>query len=97
VICPNCGTDIRASEEILTRREAQVASLIIRGASNQKISGILLISDKTVKYHATAIYKKLSLSSRAELIHGYYSKLLNAGSTALMEEYLRGYNEQYHK
>lgn len=51
----------------LTRREAQLAALILQGHSNLSAALDLGISRETVKVHRRNIYRKLDISSQAEL------------------------------
>lgn len=51
----------------LTRREEEIAKLILKGNSNKKIASKLYITEKTVKTHLTKIFKKLGISNRLEL------------------------------
>ena len=51
----------------ITRREAEVAALIVRGHSTSAIGLILDISPQTVKVHRRNIYRKLNISSQTEL------------------------------
>jgi two-component system, NarL family, nitrate/nitrite response regulator NarL len=53
--------------EQLTKREQQIAELIGNGCSNKEISGLLKISESTVKAHLSAIYHKLGLVDRLSL------------------------------
>jgi DNA-binding CsgD family transcriptional regulator len=46
----------------LTRREAEVLSLLARGQSNQEIAGALFLSVRTVERHISSIYAKLDLA-----------------------------------
>jgi DNA-binding NarL/FixJ family response regulator len=50
----------------LTERELAILRAVARGLSNQAISGELWITEQTVKFHLTNIYRKLEVSSRAE-------------------------------
>jgi DNA-binding NarL/FixJ family response regulator len=50
----------------LTERELSILRAVARGLSNQAISGELWITEQTVKFHLTNIYRKLEVSSRAE-------------------------------
>ena len=52
----------------LSNREATVADLVTRGLSNKEIANQLFITEKTVKFHLTNIYKRLFIKSRAQLI-----------------------------
>lgn len=52
----------------LTPREKDVMELICQGKSAPLISGILMISEHTVKRHTNNIFKKVGVNSRYELI-----------------------------
>jgi DNA-binding CsgD family transcriptional regulator len=49
----------------LSRRELQVLRRIAAGESNREIAGALFISERTVERHASNIFRKLRVSSRA--------------------------------
>lgn len=51
----------------LTRRETQIAAMVLEGHSSLSIGLVLKISGATVKVHRKNIYKKLKISSQAEL------------------------------
>ncbi len=52
----------------LSNREAEVAELVTQGLSNKEVANRLFVTEKTVKFHLTNIYKKMSVKSRAQLI-----------------------------
>jgi DNA-binding NarL/FixJ family response regulator len=52
----------------LSKAEVSVAEQVCRGLSNVNVGKALYVTDKTVKYHLTNIYKKMHVKSRAELI-----------------------------
>ncbi len=56
----------------LSRREAQVALLCMRGLTNAEIGALLSVSAETAKFHLRHIFIKFGVKRRAELI----SKLL---------------------
>jgi DNA-binding CsgD family transcriptional regulator len=58
------GTGVVAQ---LTPQELQVALVVARGASNQEAAAALFLSQKTIEYHLSNIYRKMNLHSRAEL------------------------------
>ncbi len=55
-------------EKKLSNREAEVAELVSKGLSNREVANRLFVTEKTVKFHLTNIYKKMNVKSRAQLI-----------------------------
>ena len=55
------------SEFNISKREAEIIGLILRGFSNKEIGDNLFISLETVKKHVSNIYKKLSVRNRLQL------------------------------
>ena len=51
----------------LTAQESAVARLVAMGMGNREVASDLFISIKTVQFHLTHIYAKLSINSRSEL------------------------------
>jgi len=52
----------------LTRREKSIISCLMEGWHNREISTHLSISEQTVKNHLGAIYDKVGVSDRLELV-----------------------------
>lgn len=52
----------------LSNREVEVTELVSTGLSNKEVAKRLFVTEKTVKFHLTNIYKKMSIKSRAQLI-----------------------------
>ena len=52
----------------LSNRESEVAEKVSKGLSNKEVANLLFVTEKTVKFHLTNIYKKMSVKSRAQLI-----------------------------
>jgi DNA-binding CsgD family transcriptional regulator len=52
----------------LTKREVEVLKGVARGMTNKEISGILFISEHTVKDHVRSIMQKISVKNRSQLI-----------------------------
>ena len=50
----------------LTRREADVLELLAVGCSNREISRKLFLSEKTVKAHLAAVFRKLGVTNRTQ-------------------------------
>lgn len=53
---------------ILTEREREVLSLIVKGFSYKEIAGLLTMSSQTVPSHIKNIYRKLAVHSRSEAV-----------------------------
>ena len=67
--------------ETLSPQEYQVAMAASGGASTRDIAASLFISPKTVEAHLTRIYRKLDVSSKAQLIAKLGSTDSVAGAT----------------
>lgn len=52
----------------LTKREGEVTKLVLRGLSTAEVSGELHITPNTVRDHFKAIFDKLGVRSRRELV-----------------------------
>ena len=63
------GTDISAFKDRyrLSRREIQVAELVLRGHCNSHIAATLGIAPATTKKHLSSIFEKVGVTSRAQL------------------------------
>ncbi|HEV8248536.1 MAG TPA: response regulator transcription factor [Gaiellaceae bacterium] len=58
----------RAQEDPLSDREREILRLLALGHTNQEIAKMLYISVRTAEAHRAHIMRKLSLSTRAELV-----------------------------
>jgi DNA-binding CsgD family transcriptional regulator len=56
------------AEKGLTNRETEISYLTSIGLTNREIGNQLFVTEKTVKFHLTNVYKKLNVKSRAQLI-----------------------------
>src|SRR5215467_9841503 len=56
----------RRSEYSLTQREHDILALLAEGRSNREIAGRLYLSEKTVKAHLAAIFRKLGVTNRTQ-------------------------------
>jgi DNA-binding NarL/FixJ family response regulator len=60
-------TPRRASEDLgLSEREAALLATLARGLSNQEIGKELWITEQTVKFHLTNVYRKLGVENRTQ-------------------------------
>jgi len=55
---------VAASE--LTPREVEILQLVAEGHSNSKLARMLWVTEQTVKFHLSNIYRKLEVSNRTE-------------------------------
>jgi len=54
--------------ESLTERETEVLNLLAKGMTNKEIADTLVITERTVKFHVSAILTKLGASNRTEAV-----------------------------
>jgi len=57
-----------ARSQALTGRQADVLRLLARGLSNKEIGRELLVSERTVKAHVTAVFKSLGVANRTQAV-----------------------------
>jgi DNA-binding NarL/FixJ family response regulator len=50
----------------LTRREREILRLVAEGHSNAKLAKMLWVTEQTVKFHLSNVYRKLNVSNRTE-------------------------------
>ena len=50
----------------LTRREIEILTLVAEGHSNAELARMLWVTEQTVKFHLSNIYRKLNVSNRTE-------------------------------
>jgi DNA-binding NarL/FixJ family response regulator len=62
----NASANGRRSEYSLTQREHDILALLAEGRSNREIAGRLYLSEKTVKAHLAAIFRKLGVTNRTQ-------------------------------
>jgi DNA-binding CsgD family transcriptional regulator len=68
-VVDRAGNDATAPvEHQLTAREMQIAELVAQGLTNAQIDATLWITEHTVKQALKRMFRKLEISSRAELV-----------------------------
>ncbi len=68
----------------LTRRELEILRLVAEGYSNSQLAKMLWVTEQTVKFHLSNIYRKLEVSNRTEAsrwaqVHGVLGASQSAG------------------
>ena len=68
---PSNGTAAVASDASdtvasLTKRELEILQLVAEGHSNSQLARILWVTEQTVKFHLSNIYRKLGVGNRTE-------------------------------
>lgn len=63
-------TDARIAKmkETLTKKEYEIVYHILKGLSTEELAGKLFIEETTVKFHLKNIFKKLSITSKTDLL-----------------------------
>jgi len=84
---PTPDKDAAARE--LTRRELEILRLVAEGHSNSQLAQMLWVTEQTVKFHLSNIYRKLDVANRTEAsrwaqLHGllpeYSGAVVNAAA-----------------
>jgi DNA-binding NarL/FixJ family response regulator len=67
---PSAATGAPAAEEQplhgLTRRELEILKLVAEGHSNAALARMLWVTEQTVKFHLSNVYRKLEVTNRTE-------------------------------
>jgi DNA-binding NarL/FixJ family response regulator len=72
----------------LTRRELEILQLVAEGHSNAKLAKQLWVTEQTIKFHLSNVYRKLDVSNRTEAarwaqLHGLLSEPANGAEVEL--------------
>jgi DNA-binding NarL/FixJ family response regulator len=78
------GTNGEPATVKLTRREREILRLVADGYSNAHLARMLWVTEQTVKFHLSNIYRKLNVSNRTEAsrwahIHGFLTPSAESG------------------
>jgi DNA-binding NarL/FixJ family response regulator len=60
------ATHAKVSDANLTRREVEILRLVAEGYSNAQLAKMLWVTEQTVKFHLSNIYRKLNVANRTE-------------------------------
>jgi DNA-binding NarL/FixJ family response regulator len=68
--------------KLLTERELEIVRLVGEGHSNRELARMLWVTEQTVKFHLTNVYRKLGVSNRTEASRWAQAQGLLTGSPA---------------
>jgi DNA-binding NarL/FixJ family response regulator len=71
---------VAADDCSLTGRELEVLQLVAAGATNGEIARTLWVTEQTVKFHLSNVYRKLDVDNRTQASHYAHVNGLLAGS-----------------
>lgn len=79
----------------LTRRELEILRLVAEGHSNAELARMLWVTEQTVKFHLSNIYRKLQVSNRTEAsrwaqLHGFLTRETETPTLELATSSQRG-------
>lgn len=60
------AAESRAAKHDLTKREVEILRLVAEGHSNSQLARMLWVTEQTVKFHLSNIYRKLDVANRTE-------------------------------
>jgi DNA-binding NarL/FixJ family response regulator len=63
---PEAVWDGQVGAQELTRREREILQLVAEGHSNSQLARMLWVTEQTVKFHLSNIYRKLNVTNRTE-------------------------------
>jgi DNA-binding CsgD family transcriptional regulator len=69
----------------LTEKEMVVVELVVKGLTNHGIGKELWITEQTVKFHLTNIYRKMEIRNRTELASAWYAQVVPVELVVLVE------------
>lgn len=67
-LCVPSGALPALAGPVFSHREKQVLKLLLAGLTNSEIAGRLYLSESTIKSHLSSSFRKLGVSSRAEVM-----------------------------
>ena len=76
------GAPAVADEFELTARELEILQRVATGRSNKQIAQEFWLSEQTIKYHLTNVYRKLGVGSRTEAARFAYERGLAGGGSS---------------
>lgn len=78
------GKSVGGEDSVLSGRELEVLRLVASGSTNAEIARKLWVTEQTVKFHLSNIYRKLEVGNRTEASrYAHVNGLLNGGESAV--------------
>ena len=78
------GKPAALEDSVLSGRELEAPRLVAAGSTNGDIARKLWVTEQTVKFHLSNIYRKLDVSNRTEASHyAHVNGLLSGGESAV--------------
>ena len=72
--------NVDADHTKLTPRELEILRLVAAGASNGHIARQLFVTEQTIKFHLSNVYRKLGVANRTEASHyAHVHRLIDSG------------------
>jgi DNA-binding NarL/FixJ family response regulator len=68
-VCEPRSGELGSAQPSLTSRELEVLQLVAGGATNGEIARTLWVTEQTVKFHLSNVYRKLDVGNRTEASH----------------------------
>ena len=78
--------ELHRRPENLTKRELDILALLAEGQSNREISRHLYLSEKTVKAHLAAVFRKLNVTNRTQAAMAAVTMGMGPGRIAKVAE-----------
>lgn len=60
------AAEVQSAAHDLTRRELEILRLVAEGHSNSQLARMLWVTEQTVKFHLSNVYRKLNVANRTE-------------------------------
>jgi two-component system secretion response regulator SsrB len=79
----SAGSEVDEDDVALTRREREILALVAEGHSNRELARMLWVTEQTVKFHLSNIYRKLDVANRTEASRWAHRNGLVGAATAV--------------
>jgi DNA-binding NarL/FixJ family response regulator len=81
---PRVERNAPAGAELLTRREREILGMVAEGGTNAELAQRLWVTEQTIKFHLSNIYRKLEVGNRTQAARrGWELGLIDASTGAV--------------